>query len=52
MNVTNGTVVGYNKSAGNLEFKTINKAGHMVPMDQPQSAWQMVTDFITRVLAK
>ena len=28
--LNNGTVAGYTKSAGNLTFTVVNKAGHMV----------------------
>jgi len=34
----NGMVAGYAKSQGNLEFRTVNKAGHLVPNDQPEVA--------------
>ena len=27
-------VVGFNKTVGLLELKTVNDAGHLVPMDQ------------------
>ncbi len=30
-----GTVVGQAKSGGGLSFVQVEKAGHMVPMDQP-----------------
>lgn len=31
-------VAGYNKSSVNLDFYTVNKAGHLVPTDQPEAA--------------
>lgn len=43
-------VVGYKKRVGNLEMRIVNKAGHMVPQDQPVNALDMATDFITRCL--
>ena len=33
-----GKVVGKKKSAGNLHFRIVNGAGHMVPMDQPRNS--------------
>jgi carboxypeptidase C (cathepsin A) len=35
-----GKVAGYAKSAGNLELRTFNNAGHLVPMDQGEAALQ------------
>jgi len=34
----NGKVAGFNKIVGNLELRTINDAGHLVPMDQGEWA--------------
>jgi carboxypeptidase C (cathepsin A) len=45
-----GNVIGYKKRAGELELRIVNKAGHLVPMDQPNSAISMATDFIERCL--
>jgi carboxypeptidase C (cathepsin A) len=36
----------YKKVAGNLEFRIVNKAGHLVPMDQPVAALDMLTQFV------
>ena len=30
----NGKVAGFHKIVGNLQLRTINDAGHLVPMDQ------------------
>lgn len=37
----NGKVAGYRKSVGLLELRTVNNAGHLVPMDQGASALAM-----------
>jgi len=39
-------VVGYKKTAGNLEYRIVNQAGHLVPMDQPVSALDMLRSFV------
>ena len=36
----------YKKSAANLEYRTVNKAGHLVPMDQGEAALDMVKSFV------
>lgn len=36
----------YKKSAGNLELRIVNKAGHLVPMDQPEAALDLVKSFV------
>ena len=41
-------VVGATKSAGLLSFYIVNNAGHMVPMDSPKAALNMVTGFINK----
>lgn len=46
----NNKVVGAMKSAGYLEFRIVNKAGHMVPMDRPIEALDMATSFVDRVI--
>ena len=38
------------KRAGLLEFRIVNKAGHLVPMDRPVEALDMVTSFVQRAL--
>ncbi|CAM6002602.1 unnamed protein product [Sphagnum balticum] len=40
------TVRGWAKVSGNLWFVLVNKAGHMVPTDQPESAFNMMGHFI------
>ena len=42
-------MVGTVKSAGLLEFRVVFGAGHLVPMDQPQVALDMATNFVNRV---
>ena len=41
-----GKVAGSMKKAGNLEFKIVNNAGHMVPMDQGYNSLAMVKEFV------
>jgi len=43
----NGQVAGQSKTASNLVFLQVNNAGHMVPMDQPQNALDMLNRFLT-----
>ena len=43
---SNQSIVGYSKRTDNLELRIINKAGHFVPMDQPNVAAAMVGEFI------
>lgn len=40
-----GNVAGYVKQAGNLTEVLVRNAGHMVPMDQPQWALDLITRF-------
>merc|ERR1712216_128737 len=42
----NGKVVGRERKHGTLSFLQIHKAGHMVPMDQPEVAMLMLNSFI------
>jgi len=42
----NGTVLGSYRNYENFYFVEVNKAGHMVPGDQPVSAHDMVNRFI------
>ncbi|KAL4461326.1 hypothetical protein ABPG72_016124 [Tetrahymena utriculariae] len=39
-------IIGKEKSAVNLKFQIIFEAGHMVPMDQPEIALEMINSFI------
>jgi hypothetical protein len=39
------------KRAGLLEFRIVNKAGHLVPMDRPVEALDMVVSFVQRALS-
>ena len=41
-----GEVKGWAKTSGNLWFVLVNKAGHMVPADQPNSAFNMLGHFL------
>lgn len=42
-----GKPAGHLKSYKNLKFLRVYDAGHMVPMDQPANALQMLKEFIT-----
>ena len=44
-----GKVAGSIKSAGMLEFRIVNNAGHLVPMDQGKNALEMVRSFVNRL---
>ncbi len=41
-------VKGWAKVSGNLWFVLVNKAGHLVPTDQPASAFNMLGHFINQ----
>ena len=41
-----GKVAGSVKKAGLLEFRIVNNAGHLVPMDQGENALEMVKQFV------
>lgn len=43
-----GKVVGSVKSAGLLELRIVNNAGHLVPMDVPEAALDLVTGFVEK----
>jgi len=45
----NGQIAGYSKSAQGLTFLEVANAGHMVPMDQPLNALDMVKHMIKNV---
>ena len=45
-----GHVAGFNQKVGNLELRTVNNAGHLVPMDQGHHALEMVKEFVQRSL--
>jgi carboxypeptidase C (cathepsin A) len=47
----NDKVVGYKKKVGNLELRTVNNAGHLVPMDQGEVALSMVDEFVWGALS-
>ena len=42
----NGEIKGWAKVSGNLWFVLVNKAGHMVPTDQPEAAFNMLGHFV------
>ncbi|XLR51238.1 hypothetical protein S83_001910, partial [Arachis hypogaea] len=44
--LVDGTAAGTLKSHGPLAFLKVNEAGHMVPMDQPKAALQMLTNWM------
>jgi len=48
----NNSVKGFYKRVGNLELRTINDAGHLLPMDQGEVALNMVKDFIKNALSE
>jgi len=39
----NGKAAGQMRQVGNLHFLRVFDAGHMVPMDQPENAYSMLT---------
>jgi hypothetical protein len=45
-------VKGFYKRVGNLELRSINDAGHLLPMDQGEVALNMANDFIKNALAQ
>lgn len=45
---TNGKTSGYTKTVGYLELKTVNNAGHLVPMDQGEAALNLVKTFVNK----
>ncbi|XP_025641695.1 serine carboxypeptidase-like 48 isoform X2 [Arachis hypogaea] len=48
--VVNGSHAGSLKSYGPLAFLKVNEAGHMVPMDQPEAALEMITRWMKGIL--
>jgi len=44
----NNKIVGSIKSAGLLELRIVNNAGHLVPMDCPEAALDLVTSFVEK----
>ena len=44
-----GKVAGYVKIAGNLMDVMVRDAGHMVPKDQPEFAYQLIRNFTTNL---
>ena len=47
-----GELAGYMKSAGNFTQVLVRNAGHMVPMDQPKWAFDLITRFTSGNLLK
>ena len=45
-----GKMMGFKKHAGKLELVIIFNAGHLVPMDQPVAALDMVDSFVGNAL--
>ncbi|XP_057726413.1 serine carboxypeptidase-like [Arachis stenosperma] len=48
--VVNGSQAGSLKSYGPLAFLKVNEAGHLVPMDQPEAALEMITRWMKGTL--
>lgn len=48
----NGKTAGYRKSVGLYEIRTVNNAGHLVPMDQGPAARHMCGDFVKKSLTE
>ncbi|CAB0039699.1 unnamed protein product [Trichogramma brassicae] len=42
--VVDGVIEGYQKSSGNFAFYWINRAGHMVPADNPAGMSALLAD--------
>lgn len=49
---TGSKTSGYSKSVGLLELKTVNNAGHLVPMDQGEAALNLATSFVKKATGK
>ena len=41
-------MAGYKKAVENYELRTVNNAGHLVPMDQGAAARQMLQEFVAK----
>ena len=41
-------MAGYRKAVENYELRTVNNAGHLVPMDQGEAARQMLNEFVAK----
>lgn len=48
----NNKVAGYFKQVGLYELKTVNNAGHLIPMDQGPAARVLLQDFVNRSLTE
>jgi len=46
INPSDSNVAGFAKEVGNFRQVIIRNAGHMVPLDQPESAFDMITRFV------
>ncbi|RWS10338.1 putative serine carboxypeptidase CPVL-like protein [Dinothrombium tinctorium] len=46
----NGNLAGFIKKAKNFAFVTVRNAGHLVPYDQPEAAFDMITRFVENKL--
>ena len=47
---TAGDIIGYKKNSSNLELRIVNKAGHLVPKDTPESALDLASGFIHKCM--
>ena len=45
-------MAGYVKEVGLFELRTVNNAGHLVPMDQGENALFMAKTFVTKAVGK
>jgi carboxypeptidase C (cathepsin A) len=48
----NNQVKGFYKKLGKLELRSINNAGHLIPMDQGEVALDMLIGFVQSALAE
>lgn len=44
----NGKIVGSKKSAGLLELRIVNNAGHLVPQDCPEAALDLASGWVEK----
>jgi len=48
----NSEVKGFYKKVGKMELRTINNAGHLLPMDQGEVTLTMVNEFVKNALGE
>lgn len=49
INPTDSRPAGYAKQSGSFSYVIVRDAGHLVPMDQPERAYDMITRFVDQV---